>query len=61
MKKNKYFYMEPLAKNIVFIDGIPRTGKLMTGAIVSSLNRMESIEFGEVYTYSNQIDSIKYH
>ena len=51
MKKNKYFYMEPLAKNIVFIDGIPRTGKLMTGAIVSSLNRMESIEFGETFEH----------
>ena len=51
MKKNKYFYMKPLAKNIVFIDGIPRAGKLMTGAIVSSFNRMESIEFGENFEH----------
>ncbi len=51
MKKNKYFYMEPLVKNIVFIDGIPRTGKLMTGAMVSSLNKMESIEFGETFEH----------
>ena len=43
--------MEPLAKNIVFIDGIPRTGKLMTGALVSSLNRMESLEFGETFEH----------
>ena len=51
MKKNKYFFMEPLVKNIVFIDGIPRTGKLMTGALVSSLNRMESLEFGETFEH----------
>lgn len=43
--------MEPLVKNIVFIDGIPRTGKLMTGALVSSLNRMESLEFGETFEH----------
>ena len=48
MNKNKYFYIEPLAKNIVFVDGLSRTGKLMTGAILSSFNRMESIESGKL-------------
>lgn len=51
MNKNKYFYIEPLAKNIVFVDGISRTGKLMTGAILSSFNRMESIESGGTFEH----------
>ena len=51
MNKNKYFYIEPLAKNIVFVDGLSRTGKLMTGAILSSFNRMESIESGETFEH----------
>ena len=44
MNKKINIYIEPLAKNIVFVDGLSRTGKLMTGAILSSFNRMESIE-----------------
>lgn len=50
-KKNKYYFMEPIIKDIVFIDGIPRSGKLLAGSLISSLNKMESFELGENFEH----------
>lgn len=46
MQKIKYFPLKRLAKNIILIDGIARSGKLLTGAIVSSFQKTEHLEFG---------------
>ena len=51
MKKNNFFSMKSIVKKIVFIDGITRAGKLLSGALVSSLKDMESIEFGENFEH----------
>lgn len=40
-----------LANNIVFLDGITRSGKLLLGTLVSSFNRMESFELGESFEH----------
>ena len=40
-----------VSKNIIFIDGINRTGKLLTGSLVVSLNKMEHLEFGEIFQH----------
>lgn len=50
-KKNKYYFMEPMIKDIVFIDGIARSGKLLTGSLVSSFKKMESFELGENFNH----------
>lgn len=47
----KYFALKKVTKNIIFIDGINRTGKLLTGSLVSSLNKMEHLEFGEIFQH----------
>ena len=47
----KYFALRKVSKNIIFIDGINRTGKLLTGSLVSSLNKMEHLEFGEIFQH----------
>lgn len=45
----KYHPQKRILQNnqIVFIDGISRTGKLLLGSLVSQLDRMEHLEFGE--------------
>ena len=48
---NKYFALKIITKKIVFIDGINRTGKLLTGSLVSSLDKMEHLEFGEIFQH----------
>ena len=50
-KKNKYYFMEPIIKDIVFIDGIARSGKLLTGSLISSFKKMESFEMGENFEH----------
>tara|TARA_B110000971_G_C20016662_1_gene504315 strand:+ start:1440 stop:2417 length:978 start_codon:yes stop_codon:yes gene_type:complete len=47
----EYFPLTRLVKNIVLVDGISRTGKLLLGSLISSLDRMEHIEFGENFEY----------
>ena len=47
----KYFALKKVSKNIIFIDGINRTGKLLTGSLVASLNKMEHLEFGEIFQH----------
>ena len=42
----KYHALEVLTKNIVLIDGISRSGKLLTGALISSFKNSEHLEFG---------------
>ena len=49
--KYKYFAIKLITKNLVFIDGINRTGKLLTGSLVSSLNNVEHLEFGEIFQH----------
>jgi len=51
MSKIQYFPLNRLAKNIVLIDGISRTGKLLLGSLVSSFDKMEHLEFGENFEY----------
>jgi len=50
-KKNKYYSMKPLIKNIVFVDGIARSGKLLTASLISSFKKMESFEMGENFEH----------
>ena len=50
-KKNKFYFMEPIIKNIVFVDGIARSGKLLTASLISSFKKMESFEFGENFEH----------
>ena len=50
-KKDKYYFMEPIIKNIVFIDGIARSGKLLTGSLISSFKKMESFEMGGIFNH----------
>ena len=47
----KYFALKKVTKNIIFIDGINRTGKLLTASLVSSFNKMEHLEFGEIFQH----------
>ena len=47
----EYFPLTRLVKNIVLVDGISRTGKLLLGSLISSLDQMEHIEFGENFEY----------
>ena len=49
--KYKYFAIKLVTKNLVFIDGINRTGKLLTGSLISSLNNVEHLEFGEIFQH----------
>jgi len=51
LKKNKYSFMQPIIKDIVFIDGIARSGKLLTATLVSSFKKMESFEMGETFEH----------
>jgi len=49
----RYHPLNRVLKNnqIVFIDGITRTGKLLLGSLVSSLDKMEHLEFGENFEF----------
>ena len=39
MNKINYFPINRISKNIILIDGISRTGKLLLGSLVSSLTK----------------------
>lgn len=46
-----YYSPKLLSKNIILIDGINRTGKLLTGSLVSSLKNSEHLEYGENFEH----------
>ena len=58
MEKIRYYPLKLLTKNIVLIDGISRTGKLLLGSLISSFNRMEHLEFGE--TFEHLLPAVKF-
>ena len=58
-KKNKYYFMNPIIKDIIFIDGVSRSGKLLLGTLISSFKRMESLEFGENFEHFSSALSLK--
>lgn len=41
-----YYSPKLLSKNIILIDGIDRTGKLLTGSLISSFKNSEHLEWG---------------
>ena len=47
----KYHQVKVLTKNIILIDGVARSGKLLTGALVSSFKNSEHLEFGLNFEY----------
>ena len=51
MKNIKYFALERVSQNIILIDGISRTGKLLLGSLISSFDKMEHLEFGENFEF----------
>jgi len=51
MNNIEYSPSSRLSKNIILIDGITRTGKLLLGSLVSSFDRMEHLEFGENFEF----------
>ena len=51
IKLNHFSKPSNLANDIVFLDGITRSGKLLLGSLVSSFNRMESFELGESFEH----------
>lgn len=51
MSKIQYSPLNRIAKNIILIDGISRTGKLLLGSLVSSFDKMEHLEFGENFEF----------
>ena len=51
MIKQKYFPLKLMSKKLVFIDGINRTGKKLAGSLISSFDKMEHLEFGEVFQH----------
>jgi hypothetical protein len=51
MSKIQYSPLNRIAKNIILVDGISRTGKLLLGSLVSSFDKMEHLEFGENFEF----------
>ena len=51
MKKIQYYPLKLITKNVVLIDGISRTGKLLLGSLICSFNKMEHLEFGEIFEH----------
>ena len=51
IKINRFSKPLNIANDIVFLDGITRSGKLLLGSLVSSFNRMESFELGESFEH----------
>mgnify|MGYP001213656356 CR=1 FL=1 len=51
MRQVSYKAQKNLVKNIIFLDGLNRSGKLLLGSLVSSLKNMESLEFGENFEH----------
>jgi len=51
MNNIEYSSSARLSKNIILVDGITRTGKLLLGSLISSFDRMEHLEFGENFEF----------
>ncbi len=51
MKQVSYKEPKNLIKNLIFLDGLNRSGKLLLGSLVSSFKNMESLEFGENFEH----------
>ena len=51
MNNIEYSPSARLSKNIILVDGITRTGKLLLGSLISSFDRMEHLEFGENFEF----------
>ena len=51
MRNSNYFALNRISKNIILIDGISRTGKLLLGSLISSFEKMEHLEFGENFEH----------
>ena len=48
-----------IINKIVIVDGIARSGKLLTGSLISSFKKMESLEFGENFEHFMSALSLK--
>ena len=51
IKLKNYSNKTNIVKKIVFIDGVTRSGKLLTGSLISSFQKMESLVFGENFEH----------
>ena len=51
IKLKNYSDKDNILKQIVFIDGVTRSGKLLTGSLISSFQKMESLVFGENFEH----------
>ena len=51
MNSINYFPLNRISKNIILIDGISRTGKLLLGSLIASFDKMEHLEMGENFEY----------
>jgi len=49
---------KPLAKNIIFIDGISRTGKFFLGKVVSGFKKMEYLQYAPVLEHISFIQRL---
>jgi len=60
MKKNyKYARHQNLSKNLIFIDGLTRAGKSILSRLITTLDKMEHIQFFNIIEYV--IPAIKFH
>ena len=51
MTKVSYKVPKNLTKNLIILDGLNRSGKILLGSLVSSFKNMESLEFGENFEH----------
>ncbi len=52
IRLNTYSHnINSIVKNLVFIDGVTRSGKLLLGSLVTTFKKMESLEFGENFEH----------
>ena len=52
IRLNTYSHnINSIVKNLVFIDGVTRSGKLLLGSLVATFKKMESLEFGENFEH----------
>ena len=51
MNNINYFPLNRISENIILIDGISRTGKLLLGSLIASFDKMEHLEMGENFEY----------
>ena len=54
-----YSDKKAIINKIVIVDGIARSGKLLTGSLISSFKKMESLEFGENFEHFMSALSLK--